>query len=87
MESGHKFCDIVYSAKNTIGNNYTQFVILLSINFITWLISDVCFSKPVEKYRFRILAVGAPVLSTSGIWAYCYSHGCDDDRALCDSIL
>lgn len=35
MESGHKFCDIVYSAKNTIGNDYTQFVILLSSNFIT----------------------------------------------------
>lgn len=35
MESGRKFCDIVYSTKNTIGNDYTQFVILLSINFIT----------------------------------------------------
>lgn len=35
MESGRKFCDIVYSAKNIIWNDYTQFVILLSINFIT----------------------------------------------------
>lgn len=49
---------------------YTQFAVLLTINFITQVVSDVCFSKPVEKYGFRMFAVGAPILSSAGMFLF-----------------
>lgn len=70
QSSGAMFSILFIPLKTLYGITYTQFAVLLSINFITQVVSDVCFSKPVEKYGFRIFAVGSPILSASGIFLF-----------------
>lgn len=53
--------------KNTCGLSYTQFGILVSLNFCTQVAADVLFSKPVERYGFRPFAVGAPLAASLGL--------------------
>ena len=53
--------------KNTCGLSYTQFGILVSLNFCTQVASDILFSKPVERYGFRPFAVGAPLAASLGL--------------------
>lgn len=49
------------------GITYTQFGILVTINFFTQLASDVLFSRAVDRFGFRPFAAGAPVVSVLGL--------------------
>jgi fucose permease len=48
------------------GFSYSQFGLLILINFITQVIADVSFSKAVDKYGFRPFAVAAHILCVIG---------------------
>ncbi|MCB5882018.1 MFS transporter [Lachnospiraceae bacterium EP-SM-12S-S03] len=67
QSSGSVFAIFFIPIRSLYGITYTQFAVLLTINFITQVVSDVLFSKPVEKYGFRRFAMGAPVLSCIGM--------------------
>lgn len=67
QSSGSVFAILFIPIRSLYGITYTQFAVLLTINFITQVVSDVLFSKPVEKYGFRRFAMGAPVLSCIGM--------------------
>jgi MFS family permease len=53
--------------RDLYGLSYTQFGVLVTVNFFTQLSSDVLFSKPVERFGFRPFAVGAPIVSCLGL--------------------
>lgn len=53
--------------KDLYGITYTQFGILVTLNFFTQLASDLLFSKAVDRFGFRPFAVGAPVVSVLGL--------------------
>lgn len=61
------FAILFIPIRSLYGITYTQFAVLLTVNFITQVVSDVLFSKPVEKYGFRRFAMGAPILSCAGM--------------------
>lgn len=52
--------------KEQFGLSYSQLGILVSINFITQLIFDIIFSKPVDKYGFRPFIFSAHILCVIG---------------------
>ena len=64
---GQLLCHSVRAAARLPGLSFTDFGILVSLNFITQVASDVLFSKPVEKYGFRPFAVAAPLVSAAGL--------------------
>lgn len=64
---GAIFSILFVPLRTLYGLTYTQFAVLLSIDFIVQVCSDVLFSKPVEKYGFRPFAVMSPVLSSVGL--------------------
>nr|WP_317284049.1 MFS transporter [uncultured Sellimonas sp.] len=70
QSAGAIFAILFIPIRSLYGITYTQFAVLLSINFITQVVSDVCFSKPVEKYGVRRFAVGAPILSSVGLFLF-----------------
>lgn len=67
QSAGAVFSILFIPIRCLYGITYTQFAVLLTINFITQVASDVICSKPVEKYGFRKFAMGAPVLSFAGL--------------------
>ena len=56
---GSCFAILYVPLRGLYGLSFTDFGILVSLNFITQVASDVLFSKPVEKYGFRPFAVAA----------------------------
>ncbi|MFQ7726075.1 MAG: MFS transporter [Ruthenibacterium lactatiformans] len=60
-------CHSVRALRGLYGLSFTDFGILVSLNFIMQVASDVLFSKPVEKYGFRPFAVAAPLVSAAGL--------------------
>lgn len=64
---GAIFAILFVSLRTLYGLSYTQFGVLLSINFIVQVCSDVLFSKPVERYGFRPFAVLSPILTSAGL--------------------
>jgi len=50
---GSCFAILYVPLRGLYGLSFTDFGILVSLNFITQVASDVLFSKPVEKYGFR----------------------------------
>lgn len=70
QSAGTVFSILFIPIRSLYGISYTQFAVLLTINFITQVTSDVLFSKPVERYGFRRFAVGAPVLSSLGMFLF-----------------
>lgn len=55
------------------GITYTQFGLLVGLNFVTQVTSDVLFSKPVDRYGFRPFAVGGPICCSAGLVLYALS--------------
>ena len=72
---------ILYVPLRYCGLSFTDFGILVSLNFITQVASDVLFSKPVEKYGFRPLPWPLPSSARPG-WA-CLPPPLLFPRALC----
>lgn len=70
QSAGVIFSVLFIPIRSLYGITYTQFAILLTINFITQVVSDVLFSKPVEKYGFRVFSMGAPVLTSAGLFLF-----------------
>ncbi len=70
QSAGSIFAVLFIPIRTLYGISYTQFALLLTINFITQVCSDVLFSKPVERYGFRRFAIGAPVLSALGLFLF-----------------
>ena len=64
---GSCFAILYVPLRGLYGLSFTDFGILVSLNFITQVASDVLFSKPVEKYGFRPFAVAAPLVSAAGL--------------------
>ena len=64
---GSCFAILYVPLRGLYGLSFTDFGILVSLNFITQVASDVLFSKPVEKYGFRPFAVAAPIVSAAGL--------------------
>ena len=64
---GSVFPILLIPLKNTCGLTYTQFGILVSLNFCTQVASDILFSKPVDRFGFRRFAVAAPIVSSAGL--------------------
>ena len=48
------------------GLTYTQFGILLAVNYCTQVTADLLFSVPVDRYGSRPFAVAAPLLTVVG---------------------
>ena len=70
QSAGTIFAILFIPIRSLYGISYTQFAVLLTINFITQVTSDVLFSKPVEKYGFRRFAIGSPILSSLGLFLF-----------------
>lgn len=70
QSAGVIFSILFIPLRSMYGITYTQFALLLTINFITQVVSDVLFSRPVEKYGFRRFAMGAPILSSLGLFLF-----------------
>lgn len=70
QSAGSIFAVLFIPLRTLYGITYTQFALLLTINFITQVASDVLFSKPVERYGFRRFSMGAPVLSALGLFLF-----------------
>lgn len=64
---GASFAILFVPLHNLYGLSYTDFGILVSVNFVTQVVSDLVFSKPVERYGFRPFAVAAPLVSAAGL--------------------
>ena len=64
---GSCFAILYVPLRGLYGLSFTDFGILVSLNFITQVASDVLFSKPAEKYGFRPFAVAAPLVSAAGL--------------------
>lgn len=64
---GAIFAILFVPLRTLYGLTYTQYGILVSINFIVQVGSDLIFSKPVERYGFRPFAILSPVLSSCGL--------------------
>ena len=64
---GSCFAILYVPLRGLYGLSFTDFGILVSLNFITQVASDVLFSKPVEKYGFRPFAVAASLVSAAGL--------------------
>ncbi|WP_312643538.1 MFS transporter [Hydrogenoanaerobacterium sp.] len=76
--------------KNTCGLSYTQFGILVTLNFCTQVASDIIFSKPVDCYGFRRFAVAAPLVSSLGLVLFALSPQLFGDNVFmgfCISIM
>ena len=56
--------------RDLYGITYTQFGILISLNFCVQIISDVLFSKQVDKYGFKTFAVLTPLVSSLSMILY-----------------
>lgn len=67
---GAIFAILFIPMRTMYGLSYTQFAVLLSIDFIVQVCSDVLFSKPVEKLGFRPFAVLSPIMSSLGLVLY-----------------
>lgn len=46
--------------------SYTQFGILLAVNFVTQIAADIIFSWPTDRYGYRPFVILAPLLTMSG---------------------
>ncbi len=46
--------------------SYTQFGLLLAINFVTQIVADIAFSWPTDRYGYRPFVVLAPLLTIIG---------------------
>lgn len=64
---GSVFPILLVSIRTLFGISYTQFGLLVTINFVTQVLSDLAFSKPIDKYGFRRFAIGGPILSGCGL--------------------
>ncbi|MDD6034405.1 MAG: MFS transporter [Oscillospiraceae bacterium] len=64
---GAIFSILFISLRTLYGLTYTQFGILMSIDFIVQVGADILFSKPVDKYGFRPFAVLSPILTSLGL--------------------
>lgn len=73
QSAGVIFSVLFIPLRSLYGITYTQFAVLLTINFITQVVSDVLFSKPVEKYGFRKFSMGAPVMSSCGLFLFAFA--------------
>lgn len=71
--TGSVFPILMLTLRGLYGLSYTQYGILVSINFLTQISFDVLFSKPVDRYGFRRFAVWAPVVSGLGILLFAAS--------------
>lgn len=67
---GCVFPILLVPLRTLYGLSYTQFGILVSLNFMTQVTFDVAFSKPVDWYGFRRFAVLAPLLSSTGLMIF-----------------
>ncbi|MEG0911834.1 MAG: MFS transporter [Ruthenibacterium sp.] len=67
---GTTFPILLIPLRITCGLTYTQYGILVSLNFCTQVISDIAFSKPVEKHGFRPFAIAAPLVASLGLALY-----------------
>lgn len=67
QSAGAIFAILFVPLRTLYGLSYTQYAVLLSIDFIVQVCSDVLFSKPVEKYGFRPFAVMSLMLSSAGL--------------------
>ena len=73
---GSCFAILYVPLRGLYGLSFTDFGILVSLNFITQVASDVLFSKPVEKYGFRPFAVAAPLVSAAGLGLFAAAPYC-----------
>ncbi len=55
------------------GLTYSQFGLLVLINFITQVVTDIVFSKAVDKHGFRPFIVVAHVLCAGGLFLFALS--------------
>ncbi len=55
------------------GITYTQFGVLVSLNFCIQILSDVAFSRPVDKYGFKIFAIVSPLVSSISLVLFALS--------------
>ena len=55
------------------GLTYTQFGILLAVNYCTQVTADLLFSVPVDRYGSRPFAVAAPLLTVVGYFTFIFS--------------
>lgn len=67
---GSVFPIILLPLRELYSLSYTHFGLLVSINFITQVSSDLLFSKPVDRYGFRRFMVGGPILSSGGLLVF-----------------
>lgn len=70
---GSIFAILFIPLRTLYGLSYTQFAILLGLNFFTQVTSDIAFSKVVEKYGFRRFVVCAPLVTSLGILLFAAS--------------
>ena len=59
--------------KTLYGLTYTQFGILLAVNYVTQVAADILFSWPVDRYGCRPFAILAPVLTVAGYFIFALS--------------
>lgn len=59
--------------KMLYGLSYTQFGILLAVNYVTQVLTDILFSWPVDRYGCRPFAILAPVLTIAGYLVFALS--------------
>jgi fucose permease len=55
------------------GFSYTQLGVLVAVNFIAQVLSDVIFARFCDRYGFRPLAVGAPLTAALGFVLFALS--------------
>ncbi|MCI8600772.1 MAG: MFS transporter [Oscillospiraceae bacterium] len=64
---GAIFAILFVPLRTLYGLTYTQYGLLVSVNFIVQVCSDILFSKPVERLGFRPFAVLSPILTSTGL--------------------
>lgn len=77
---GVVFPILLIPLRQQCGMTYTQFGILVSLNFMTQVASDVFFSKLVDRCGFRRFVVTAPLLSSLGLLLFAQAESLFPNR-------